>query len=119
MGALMNAVRKIISLITIISSSVGLYFSILGWAKFFQHRGLFVIAIYSCCVGILIGIFEFIDTKRVRSPKPILGLLGASALILCGLYLMFLPSVPKLQKLVYLFVTLFFGLSIIKLIKRW
>ena len=113
----MGLIKKLFYLLVISFSITGLYFSIIGWMRFTEKRTLFFIAIYSCCIGALIGIFEIITFKKRRYfdfHRVLLGLLGGIALILASIYLLSIPSTSLVTKLIAGFGILFFGFCIIK-----
>lgn len=117
----MNLIKKTFYLLVIICSLIGLYFSILGWIRFHEQRVLFFIAIYSCGIGIMVGIFEIVKISKNKYDefyRIILGVLGGVAIILASAYLIFMINSPLLIKLISIFGILFFSISIIKGVKR-
>ena len=118
---IMSIIKKIFYSLVIICGLAGSYFLITGWKRFYGQRILFFIAIYSCVIGIIVGIFEIIKVpknKYTEFYKIILGFLGGSALILSSLYLILMTDTSLFIKLTSIFAILFFSIAIIKGIKR-
>lgn len=113
----MRITKKIIYLLVMSCSGMGLFFSIIGFTRFPEHKILFLIAIYSCIIGIMVAISEIVDLRRHEFfdlYKIILGSLSGIALILASIYLIFITNVSIFMKLICIFGILFFSLCIIK-----